>query len=195
MTSHFRDPVASWLCLFADESHQGYTTHQNTNYNDAAQNGGNQCVNGEGGASCKLRCDADSTCIMFALYQSGSSAGRCCTKSYGPEVGGATWAEGSHFVKGLLHAGEQCWHGYTQGQGCTDGGPCAFCGSGRCCRQGVVDRRCNGTMGGTSRRECIAVDPGTVRLRSLHAPTQLPFPPHPLVPRCSAQGNSQDAWL
>ena len=77
--------------------YEGYTTHAATDY--IGPRTLKECVDDEGGASCKQRCDDSPSCLMFGLYQSGSRAGRCCIKFYGPEVGAQSWDEGSHFVK------------------------------------------------------------------------------------------------
>merc|ERR1712072_529331 len=57
--------------------------------------------------------------------------------------------------KRLLFAennGERCW------EKCGESGPCAWCGTGECCRLGVKneDGSCDGTFGGHRRHECSA---------------------------------------
>ena len=55
---------------------------------------------------------------------------------------------------GLLNAGQNCW-GECQSQQ----GPCAWCGSGSCCRQGWAGNGCDGLIGDPGQHVCSAVGP------------------------------------
>jgi hypothetical protein len=69
---------------------------------------------------------------------------------------------------GLLNAGQNCW-GECQSQQ----GPCAWCGSGSCCRQRWIGNGCDGLIGDPNHHVCSAGGPpaaptaaGTVTLSS-----------------------------
>jgi hypothetical protein len=96
--------------------------------------------------------------VLNGLYRTsendlgGISKFKCC--SVGPSA------------TGLLNAGQNCW-GACQSQQ----GPCAWCGSGSCCRKGLAGNGCDGLIGDPDHHVCSAVGPppapttaGTVNL-------------------------------
>ena len=58
-----------------------------------------------------------------------------------------------HYKDGLLNAGINCWYSCSHLSG-----PCAFCGTGLCCRKGGSDKSngCDGSIGGNGIHACVA---------------------------------------
>ena len=56
---------------------------------------------------------------------------------------------------GLINEGQDCWW-----KCCKQNGPCNWCGTGLCCKKGVIKNGCDGTFGGGSTHQCSLPDPG-----------------------------------
>ena len=78
-----------------------YTEHLNVSFHGGPGRQWNAnniaCVDGEGLAACRARCDDDEQCANFALYVRGPSNDRCCTKTDNGEPKG--WSEGVSYTK------------------------------------------------------------------------------------------------
>jgi len=85
--------------------------------------------------------------------------GLCCRKGWHDRSNGCNGSIGGGGYHAcvsaatLLNPGANCWKGCNGKQG-----PCAWCGTGLCCRIGWHDRRngCNGYIGGAGYHACVS---------------------------------------